>query len=144
MARQLISCSLFTAALLLASASIADDAAATLSQDTDRAAAIKQNQNTWEMRRAAAVQEYDARMAEFQAGQLPANVAIQANTRLLHASLVLGVPDAAVDYDRRASRIESIAKKNLELRTGTNQDVAQAESARLNALLKAYLERAAD
>jgi hypothetical protein len=96
-----------------------------------------------EVRREAATKEYASRIAEFEAGKSPVNVVIQSNNRLLHASLCTGAPNAAVEYDRRASRIEGFAQKNLDLGVGTIQEVALAKSARLDAMLKDLLVRPA-
>ena len=101
----------------------------------------EQLKNVLEMTREAATQEYEARIAEFKAGRSPANVVLQANRKLLHASLATDSPNAAIEYDRRASAIEAFAQKNLELRTGTRQELAQAKSARLDAMLKDLLIR---
>ena len=101
----------------------------------------EQSLDELEMRREAAIQEYEARIAEYKAGRSPANVALQANRRLLQALLATDSPNAAIQYDRRASEIETFAQKNLELGTGTKQEVAQAKSARLDAILKGFLIR---
>lgn len=79
--------------------------------------------------------EYRARLREYEAGRSPANAVIQANRRLLEAALASGTPDAALDYDCRAAKIELLAERNLESRQGTKQEVAQAKSARLDAFL---------
>lgn len=97
-------------------------------------------QETPEMRYANAQKEYAIRLGEFKAGRSPANAAIKPNKRLLEAALALGRPNAAIEYDQRAAIIESYAKTNLELRTGTEQEVAQAQSARLDAILKRLLD----
>ena len=76
---------------------------------------------------------------KFKSGRTPANVVLQASRRLLKASLDSNSPNAAIEYDRRVSEVESLAEKNLALGTGTRQDVAQAESSRLDAILKDLL-----
>ena len=101
----------------------------------------EQSVDELETRRDAAIQEYEARIVEFKAGRSPANVALQANRRLLEASLATDSPNAAIQYDRRTSEIETFAQKNLELGTGTRQEVVQAKFARLDAILKGLLIR---
>lgn len=92
-----------------------------------------------DVRREAATQEYEARIAELKAGRSPATVALQSNRRLLQVSLAADSPNAAIQYDRRAYEIETIAMKNLQLGTGTEREVAQAKAARLDAILKGLL-----
>ena len=70
---------------------------------------------------------------------MPASVVLRANRKLLYASLMTDASNAALEYDRRASEIEAFAIRNLELGTATQQDVAQAKSARLDAMLKGLL-----
>lgn len=95
--------------------------------------------NVLNMRREAAMREYEARVAEFKSGRVPANVALQSNQRSLHSSLATASPNAAVKYDLRAAEIEAIAWKNLEIGNGTRRDVEKAKSARLDAMLKNLL-----
>jgi len=80
--------------------------------------------------------EFQARFAEYRTGRSPVNVLLRCNQRLLRASLASSIPDAAIAYDGRAREIELLANINLERGTGTLQDVAQAEGARLDAILK--------
>lgn len=92
--------------------------------------------NVLKMRRDAARRVYEARIAKFKSGRVPANVVLQSNLRLLHSSLAIASPDAAVEYDCRARDIEAIAQKNLEAGAGTRQDVEQSKSVRLDVIIK--------
>ena len=89
----------------------------------------------------AALHEYEVRLGEFEAGRSPVNVVLQSATRLLHSSLDAEIEDSASLYDNRVANIEVIARGNLRIGTCTIQEVAQAESSRLDALLKRVLKR---
>ena len=50
---------------------------------------------------------------------------LQSNRRLLDISLAAALPNAAVEYDRRAADIKAIARENLETGTGIRHEVEQ-------------------
>lgn len=91
-------------------------------------------QEAWELRRTAALRVYETRLGEFKEGRSSANVVLQSSARLLHVSLATRAPAAVIDYARRSSVIEAIARKNLQLGTGTSQEVAQAVAAKFQSL----------
>lgn len=95
--------------------------------------ALKENHKR---RHELAMVEYKIRLSEFQSGRTPVNLVLQANMNLLHASLAADVSESAIAYGRRASKIESIATTGYERGTVTIQEVEQAKSYRLDALLK--------
>ncbi len=129
------------ASLAITTSGLADEAKTTSPAQDVAVRPPEASRNVDQLRHDAATEEYVARLAEFRTGRSPANVVLQSNRRLLIASLVIDSPNAALEYDRRASEIEAFAKKNLELGTGTKQEVAQSKSARLDALLKNLLIR---
>lgn len=139
MANSLESLAIVASMLLVAAVGIAAEPQSDQPIDRNAARSAEQLQRTNERRREALTQEYKARISEFKLGRTPANVVLQASRRLLQASLDSNSPNAAIEYDRRASEVESMAQKNLELGTGTRQDVAQAKSSRLAAILKDLL-----
>lgn len=88
-----------------------------------------------------ALHEYNVRLGEFDSGRSPVNVVLQSAQRLLHASLEAEIANSALLYEKRIKDIEVIARRNLGLGTCTVQEVAQAESSRLDALLKRLLKQ---
>lgn len=131
---------LLLASIVTASLAIAEPpASGTL--DTNRKQSAADSPTTPEERYITALHEYEVRLAEFKQGRSPVNVLLQSTTRLLHVSLDAKIPDSASLYDSRIAHIESIARRNLQLGICTAQEVAQAESSRLDALLKGLIKR---
>lgn len=135
MTSRLATAAILAQILVITSAVIAAEPPAQLLSRSDINPAAEQLRTTDRLRHDAALQEFDARFAEFKAGRSPAKIVIQANLQLLLSSLETGVPNASGEYDRRGSRIEACGKRNLSLGTATKQDVTQAKSARLDSLL---------
>ena len=98
-------------------------------------------QATSKERYSAALQEYEVRLGEFETGRSPVNLVLQSATRLLHSSLDAEIANSASLYDNRIAKIEAIARRNLRLGTCTVQEVAQAESSRLDAILNVLIKR---
>ena len=97
------------------------------------------NSFTPDRRHELATQAYAAGITELRNGRTSAHPVIQWNKRLLQASLDTSAPDSGISYDQRAAEIESLAQVNLENRTGTQRDLAEAKAARLDAILKRLL-----
>lgn len=98
-------------------------------------------QATSKERYSAALHEYEVRLGEFEAGRSPVNKVLQSAIRLLHSSLDAEIADSASLYDNRVANIEAIARRNLLLGTCTLQEVAQAESSRLDSILNGLIKR---
>lgn len=85
---------------------------------------------------------FDEAMLEYQSGRCQIGGVINANKRLLTASLHnmnSTTGNASTEYDVRAADIEQMAVRALELGTGTEVELKQAQAARLDAMLRPLL-----
>ncbi len=85
------------------------------------------------------IREYETLLAEFRRAKAPASAVLQANDRLLRASLTSEIGSAGIDYDQRAKQIEMIAQLGLDRGTVSVQELAQTKAARLDSLLKKHM-----
>lgn len=136
-----IVCTLALAATIgVASEPLAQLSAATpspgLSDQTENALA-----RTAAARYAASKTEITVRMREYRNGRSPVNACLQANQRFLRAALDANVPNASIDYERRALEIEQLAQTHFENGLGTLQEIDQAKAARLNVILRDHFKQ---
>jgi len=123
-------------AFVLAIASIGHAQQDTAVRHNAGANADDQLRLTHEQKVQAAAKEFDTRIAEYRAGRSPINVVLQSNQRLLVAALDAKVPNAGLDYDKRAATLESLAKHMLDSGSGTVTELAQTREFRLDVILR--------
>ncbi|WP_286762468.1 MULTISPECIES: hypothetical protein [Rhodopirellula] len=82
---------------------------------------------------------FDAQMSHYRIYGTNARFVIRANRELLKSSLMVGVPNAAIEYEARAREIEALAKESVRSGAASEQDLALAKSARLDTMLSGFL-----
>jgi len=86
--------------------------------------------------------QFDQAVLAYQSGRGSVGKVINANKRLFTASLHdqnNSTGNASVEYDARASEIEQMALRALKMGTGTENELKQAQAARLDAMLRPLL-----